>query len=356
MTHRHVQEGNHRLILFGSTWDWRETHWRLPLLEAAVVAAFVTAAIAVGLGRYAFAIGMTAAFVALAGGDRPSERQGRTMLIAAVAMTALSAFGVAMAPFGLWGLAPLAAVGLVGGYVGAIGPRGIAIGTTAMAQYAIQSGQTHPPGALVAITLLVGGSGLAMALIVMAPIVLLRLPRVAAPGDTTLPVAERLRCHLHRRDPFLRHAVRLACALVIGSLLSRVDGLPHQFWIPLTIVFVLQPDRTGTVHHVAERVLGTLLGVGAMVAYGLLLHPGPYALVPTFAIGALVMLALSVVNYSLTVFGVTLGIMSGLAIKGESLGLLAEARISATLIAGAIAIAAAFIGYTRIDAEPLAPD
>lgn len=341
-------------MLFGSTWDWHETHWRLPLLEAATVAAFVATAVALGLERYAFPIGMTAAFVGLVGGAQPSERQGRSMLLAAILMTINSALGAALAPLGVWVVVPLMLIGLVGGYVGAIGPRWVAIGTTSMAQFAIQSGQPQPTGAVLDIALVVGASGLALAAIVMAPIILLQPRRVAAPGDADVPPIARLRLHFHRGDPFLRHAIRLAIALGIGSLLSRVDGLPHEYWIPLTLIFVLQPDRSGTVHHVAERVLGTVLGVAVMVAYVELLHPGPYALVVTFAIGALVMCALSVVNYSLTVFGITLGILSGLAIKGEAIGMLAEARLGATLIAGAIAIAAAFIGYTQIDDEPLA--
>lgn len=351
-----VREQDRRLILFGSTWDWREIHWRLPLLEAVIVAGLVIGAIAIGLERYAFPIGMTAAFVGLVGGSQPSERQGRSMLLAALLMTINATVGAALAPWGVWVALPLMLVGLVGGYVGAIGPRWVAIGTTSMAQFAIQSGQPQPPGGVLDIAVVVGVSGFALALIAMAPIVMLRPQRVAAPGDFDVPPIERLRLHFHRRDPFLRHAIRLAIALAIGSLLSHVDGLPHEYWIPMTLIFVLQPDRMGTVHHVAERVLGTLLGVGAMIAYVDLLHPGPYALVLTFGLGALVMCALSVVNYSLTVFGITLGVLSGLAIKGEPIGMLAEARIGATLIAGAIAVTAAFIGYTRIDPAPLAED
>ncbi|MGI9186565.1 MAG: FUSC family protein [Gaiellales bacterium] len=354
MTSTHVQEQHRRLILFGSTWDWRETHWRLPLLETMIFAVFVAGAIAAGLERYALTIGMTAAFVGLVGGARPSERQGRSLLLAALFMTIDATLGAAFAPLGVWVFLPLMLIGLIGGYVGAIGPRWVVIGTASMAQFAIQSGQPQPPGAVLDVALVVGISGFALVAIVMAPIILLRPQRVGAPGDFDVPPLQRLRLHLHRRDPFLRHAIRLAIALAIGSLLSRVDGLPHGFWIPLTLIFVLQPDRSGTVHHVAERILGTLLGVAVMVAYVKTLHPTPYALVITFALGALVMSALSAVNYSLTVFGITLGLLSGLAIKGEAIDVLAEARIGATLIAGALAIAAAFIGSTRIDPVPLA--
>jgi hypothetical protein len=241
----HVQRAGRRLVLFGSTWDWREIHWRLPLLEMAAVAAFVAAAIAVGLERYAFPIGMTAAFVGLVGGAVPSERMGITMLLAALFMTVTSAAGAAVAPLGVWVCLTLVPVALVGGYVGAIGPRWVAIGTTSMAQFAVQSGQPQPPHGVIDVALIVGGSGFALCAIVLVPIMVLRPSRVPAPGDSTVPVQQRLRMHFHRRDPFLRHAIRLAIALVIGSLLSRVDGLPHEYWIPLTLVFVLQPDRTG---------------------------------------------------------------------------------------------------------------
>ena len=96
MSSEPVREGNHRLVLFGSTWDWSDVHWRLPLLEATAVAAFVTAAIAAGLGRYAFPIGMTAAFVGLIGGSQPSHRQGRSMVLGALFMTGSAALGAFM--------------------------------------------------------------------------------------------------------------------------------------------------------------------------------------------------------------------------------------------------------------------
>ncbi|MET0519895.1 MAG: YccS family putative transporter [Burkholderiaceae bacterium] len=85
---------------------------------------------------------------------------------------------------------------------------------------------------------------------------------------------QRLREQLDWRAPLLRHALRLASALLLGYGLMLAVHADHGFWILLTIVFVCQPDYGATRRRLAQRIWGTLLGL--LLGWALLrLFPEP---------------------------------------------------------------------------------
>ncbi len=60
----------------------------------------------------------------------------------------------------------------------------------------------------------------------------------------------------------LRHAIRFGVALAAGVATYRVfDMENHGFWIPLTILFVMRPDRGETFLRVVLRAVGTAAGL-----------------------------------------------------------------------------------------------
>jgi uncharacterized membrane protein YccC len=60
----------------------------------------------------------------------------------------------------------------------------------------------------------------------------------------------------------LRHAIRFGVALALGVAIYRVfDMDDHGFWIPLTILFVMRPDRDETYLRLVLRAVGTVLGL-----------------------------------------------------------------------------------------------
>lgn len=70
------------------------------------------------------------------------------------------------------------------------------------------------------------------------------------------------RANLTMRSPAMRHAIRFGAALAAGVALYNLLGLrQHGFWIPLTILFVMRPDRGETNHRLILRALGTALGL-----------------------------------------------------------------------------------------------
>jgi hypothetical protein len=54
------------------------------------------------------------------------------------------------------------------------------------------------------------------------------------------------------------HAGRLAVAVTVGTLVYRALGLDHCYWVPLTILAILQPDERATSIRVIQRATGTL--------------------------------------------------------------------------------------------------
>lgn len=59
-----------------------------------------------------------------------------------------------------------------------------------------------------------------------------------------------------------RHGIRFGTALAVGVAVYRIfDMDDHGFWIPLTILFVMRPDRDQTYLRLLLRAAGTALGL-----------------------------------------------------------------------------------------------
>jgi len=76
--------------------------------------------------------------------------------------------------------------------------------------------------------------------------------------------ARALRDALSPRSTIARHALRAACAAVAASLLGSAVS-PHEYWVTLTALSILQPYTGATLKRAGERVIGTILGSAAAV-------------------------------------------------------------------------------------------
>lgn len=66
-------------------------------------------------------------------------------------------------------------------------------------------------------------------------------------------------------DRLLRaHALRLASVVAATTLLYRVLDLEHGYWVPLTVLAVLQPNEHASSVRAVQRAAGTLLGTLAI--------------------------------------------------------------------------------------------
>ncbi|HEU5252531.1 MAG TPA: FUSC family protein [Solirubrobacterales bacterium] len=74
--------------------------------------------------------------------------------------------------------------------------------------------------------------------------------------------AAALRANLSLESQSARHAIRFGLALAAGVAAYWLLGMDeHGYWIPLTILFVMRPDRGETDHRLVLRAVGTVLGL-----------------------------------------------------------------------------------------------
>jgi hypothetical protein len=88
------------------------------------------------------------------------------------------------------------------------------------------------------------------------------------------------------------HALRLAVAVAATTLLYRLLGLEHGYWIPLTVLAVLQPDEHASRVRAIQRGLGTLFGT-ALIALLTTVTGAQWALVAAQAIVAFALFTLA---------------------------------------------------------------
>ncbi len=138
-----------------------------------------------------------------------------------------------------------------------------------------------------------------------------------------------------------RHALRLAVVAALGEIIAQASGLPHGYWIALTIVIVLRPDYASTIYRGVQRAGGTVIGVGLGAATVLLLHAGTAALVAAAGVTMTIAYAVFAVSYLLYAVFLTDFVVILLALLGQA----AEQTAAARLIGTGIGAALAVIGY-----------
>ncbi|WP_281848041.1 FUSC family protein [Olleya namhaensis] len=75
--------------------------------------------------------------------------------------------------------------------------------------------------------------------------------------------------HFSLKSPMLRHALRLASAIVFGFLLGSILDLKNAYWIILTIIVIMRPNYGLTKARSKNRIIGTI--IGAIIATTIIL-------------------------------------------------------------------------------------
>jgi hypothetical protein len=123
-------------------------------------------------------------------------------------------------------------------------------------------------------------------------------PAAGAPPLRALLVAgaRRLR-HAVAHDSTLRaHALRLASIVSGLLLLARLLDLDHGYWVPLTVLAVLQPDEHASNVRAVQRGAGTLVGT-ALIALIAILTGAEWVLVAAQGVAAFGLFALFARGY-----------------------------------------------------------
>jgi uncharacterized membrane protein YccC len=158
-----------------------------------------------------------------------------------------------------------------------------------------------------------------------------------------------------RADPALvRYTARLAVLMALGVVVFKAGALPHGYWLPFTMIVVMQPDYGSTRQRVAQRVLGTL--GGSIVASALLwLHLPLAALMLAAAATVFTFGYLVRRNYAAAVFFVTLFIVLLTEADGPVTIAFTVERLASTLAGGALALLAAMFFWPVWERERFPP-
>jgi uncharacterized membrane protein YccC len=149
-----------------------------------------------------------------------------------------------------------------------------------------------------------------------------------------------LRANCAPGSSFAQHGVRLAVTLAVATALAHELPLQRGYWITLTAAIVLRPDFATTFTRGVARLIGTLAGAIAASALVLLLHPGAQAhLYLALAFAALAYVVFNF-NYAIYTMAVTGWVIFLLASGGLPEHTAMVDRIEASLIGGALALAA----------------
>lgn len=166
----------------------------------------------------------------------------------------------------------------------------------------------------------------------------------------------RLRANWTLESEVARHALRYGAALALGVAIYRIAGMKdHGYWIPLTILFVLRPERDETDRRLVLRAVGTVAGLALATGMAFAFDGAEVPIVIVLSLSAALTFGLITVQYALF----TTAITTYVVLLTDTLG---EARFEADgqrLIGTAVGILiawAAFRIYPGKEEDDAAPD
>ena len=138
-----------------------------------------------------------------------------------------------------------------------------------------------------------------------------------------------------------RYALRVAIALSIGTFVFIYFNINHGYWIPLTILIVIQPYYGATLKKGLERVIGTVAGI---VAGGVISSfPLPHIVFVFLLIIVSFLLVYNIRNnYKVGVFYLTLMMVVLLHLTAQASWTLIAWRVFATCIGAVLAVGAGY--------------
>jgi hypothetical protein len=161
-------------------------------------------------------------------------------------------------------------------------------------------------------------------------------------GWNTRAAIVALKSNLTLRASSCRHAIRFGVSLAAGVALYRILGMKdHGFWIPLTILFVMRPERDETYRRLVLRGLGTLLGLVIATAVAESLGDYAWVVVGVLTISAALTFGLLTVQYVLFTAAVT----SYVVLLADTLGEDAFEAAGQRLIGTGLGIVICFLAF-----------
>lgn len=341
-----------------------EAAWALSPALRAVLAAGAVAAVAAGTGHVeALGVayfGAACAVVFITNG----QYRTRLVMLGAQAGGAVAGIilGVVLPHDPIMLVVTAAAVGMLAGVLGTIGPAATA--AALMAVIGLSFGQFAGlplPWWQQAVWYLIGT--LVVAVAGVSPWIFSRwnrwrsAPAAEATSSRRPSSSELFQADLHiaRTSAALRTGLRLSlCMAIATAAVLALHEPSHSYWLPLTVAVVVRPEYGSVFVRTVNRVAGTIIGA-TCAALVLLFLPSSW----TVAVAAALAIGFAVLSaprlYALSVIGITASALLSASIANPD-PVFPLVRLLDTLVGCAIAIIFGYIVWPNNRESRAAPD
>jgi hypothetical protein len=279
------------------------------LRRGALVAVPIAVLLIIELGFGAPTKGALATGALLAGFpglDAPAGPRAAWQAAAAPAIGLVSALGVLSSQATVPAVLAMALLGAAAGYCFAVSLRFAIFGLSVALALVISQGLYLPTSEAGPALLYGTAGGLAQALWSLVIWIGVDRDTGQESGWSTREALAALASNFNLTSAPARHAIRFGAALAIGVAAYRILGLhDHGFWIPLTILFVMRPQRDETFHRLILRAIGTVLGLVVATAAAEALGGQNLAIAILLSISAALAYGLLTVQYALFTAAIT---------------------------------------------------
>ena len=277
------------------------------------------------------------------GMDAPARPRAAWQAASAPLIGIAAALGILSSQAGPTAVLALGLMGLVAGYCFCVSLRLAIVGLSVTLAMLIAQGLFLPAGDATP-ALLYGTLG-GLTQVAWSLLVWLAFDRAADEPEKAWSgrgAAAALRANLTPTSQSARHAVRFGAALAAGVAAYRLLDLhQHGFWIPLTILFVMRPERDETDHRLILRAIGTVLGLILATAVAEAFMGDDLVLAAVLTVAAAFSFGLLTVQYALFTAAITTYVVLMSTTLGEGAFEAAGQRATGT----ALGIAIAFLAW-----------
>lgn len=319
----------------------------MPVRSSAVILVLITAFALADRPLQAVPVTVGALFSAIADVGEPLGHRWRTMLWTTTWLMVAGLIGESVSDTPMLVLAVSVVIAAACGFAGVLGQRAALAGTLTLVTLTIFAGIPEIGNGFIPNALLIGLGGIVQTAVTCIPPLLFRRESLRKTQDFGA-VLPRLRAGMTWSNPFARHSVRLAIALLISTGISVTWTSSHSYWIPMTVAWIAKPDQSGTIDKVLGRIAGTILGL-LLVTFAVGgLGMGDIGELLSVVVGSMIVLMFVWANYALAVMGVTILVAALFAPAfADSIGSTVWLRIFDTLLAGAITLLVSFLWKVR---------
>jgi hypothetical protein len=301
------------------------------------------------------AIGTGAAICGCAGMDAPARNRTVWQLATAPLIGIAAAIGVLSSQVAVLAVVAMAIFGLLAGYCFAVSLRLAISGLMVVLALLIAQGLVLPVGDTGKVLWLATAGALSQPL--WSLICWIAYDRESEPPGSGLDGGRQqafadLRSNLRLDSHAARHAIRFAAALAVGVAIYRSFGLEHHgYWVVLTILFVMRPERESSYQRIFLRAVGTVVGLVIATAIAELVDS---SLVDGIILSIAIAIAFGTLTVQYAVFTAAITIYVVLLI--DTLGETAMDAAGERAIGTAIGLALVFLSFllwpNRDEEEP----